>query len=70
MLNQQFRDDTAYQHRSSYRLRKPSLSLGNIILLNEKGGESVNSLGREVRGPQRAGENKLQVADFILNFLF
>ena len=37
--------------------------------LSKSGGESINSLDREARGPQVAGGNKLQVADVLFPFL-
>ena len=37
--------------------------------LSKPGGESINSLDREARGPQVAGGNKTSMADFFF-FLF
>ena len=57
----QFSDDTPYQLGSSYRMRMTPLSLGNIILLKEKGGmrESIpRQVVKKSRGPQ--GEKGLE----------
>ena len=55
MLPHQFRDNTAYQLRSSYGMRMTPFSLGNIILLKEKGEWESQFLGRLIRssGPPR-----------------
>ena len=45
-----FRDNAPYQLGSSYGMRTMPLSLGNIILLKEKGNERVT--GRKARGLQ------------------
>ena len=63
MLPHQFRDGAPYQLRSSYEMRTPPLSLGSVILLEEKGEWESNS--RKTRGPQVAGGNKLLVADIF-----
>ena len=61
MLPHQFRHNAPCQLGSSYGTRTTPLSLGNIILLKEKGGmrESFpRQVDRESRGPQ--GERGLE----------
>ena len=61
MLPHQFRDNAPCQLGSSYGMRMTPFSLGNIILLKEKGGmrESFpRQVDKESRGPQ--GERGLE----------
>ena len=63
MLPHQFRDNAPCQLGSSYGMNEgSSLSLGNIILLKEKGGGNERVTGRKARGPQVTGGKKLRVA--------